>query len=187
MHYEEAAAIPMIISGPGIPKGHHSKTPVSLVDIYPTIVQSVGLQLDDVEKKLPGQSLVEIAHHEQFERVVLGEYHAAASITAMYLLRKGRWKYIHYVGYPPELFDLESDPGETRDLGSDPNYASTVAMMEEELRKIINPEVVSAKAFADQKAKIEKNGGVAALIERGDFGYSPAPGQKPIFATTLEA
>jgi choline-sulfatase len=105
----------------------------------------------------------------------------------MYLLRKGRWKYIHYVGYPPELFDLESDPGETRDLGSDPNYASTVAMMEEELRKIINPEVVSAKAFADQKAKIEKNGGVAALIERGDFGYSPAPGQKPIFATTLEA
>ena len=187
VHYEEAAAIPMIISGPGIPKGHHSKTPVSLVDIYPTIVQSVGLQLDDVEKKLPGQSLVDIAHHEQPERAVLGEYHAAASITAMYLLRKGRWKYIHYVGYSPELFDLESDRGETRDLGSDPKYASTVAMMEGELRKIINPEAVSAKAFADQKAKIEKNGGVAALIERGDFGYSPAPGQKPIFATTLEA
>jgi hypothetical protein len=46
---------------------------------------------------------------------------------------------------------------------------------------------VNARAFADQEAKIARNGGVDALIKRGDFGYSPAPGQKPVFATTLEA
>jgi len=44
-----------------------------------------------------------------------------------------------------------------------------------------------AQAFADQKAKIERFGGVEVLIARGDFGYSPAPGEKPVFATTLEA
>ena len=188
VHYEEAAAIPMIVAGPGIPAGKTCKTPVTLVDIYPTIVRSVGIEPDAQDKALPGQSLVEIANAPcDPERVAFGEYHAAASITAMYLVRKGRWKYIHHVGFQPELFDLETDPGETRDLGTDPAHAATVAMMEAELRKIIDPEAVNARAFADQEAKIARNGGVEALIKRGDFGYSPAPGQKPVFATTLEA
>jgi choline-sulfatase len=188
VHYEEAAAIPMIVAGPGIPAGKTCKTPVTLVDIYPTIVRSVGIEPDAQDKALPGQSLVEIANAPcNPERVAFGEYHAAASITAMYLVRKGRWKYIHHVGFQPELFDLETDPGETRDLGTDPAHAATVAMMEAELRKIIDPEAVNARAFADQEAKIARNGGVEALIKRGDFGYSPAPGQKPVFATTLEA
>jgi choline-sulfatase len=188
VHYEEAAAIPMIVAGPGIPAGKTCKTPVTLVDIYPTIVRSVGIEPDAQDKALPGQSLVELANAPcDPERVAFGEYHAAASSTAMYLVRKGRWKYIHHVGFQPELFDLETDPGETRDLGTDPAHAATVAMMEAELRKIIDPEAVNARAFADQEAKIARNGGVEALIKRGDFGYSPAPGQKPVFATTLEA
>jgi choline-sulfatase len=188
VHYEEAAAIPMIVAGPGNPSGKTCKTPVTLVDIYPTIVRSVGIEPDAQDKALPGQSLVELANAPcDPERVAFGEYHAAASITAMYLVRKGRWKYIHHVGFQPELFDLETDPGETRDLGTDPAHAATVAMMEAELRKIIDPEAVNARAFADQEAKIARNGGVEALIKRGDFGYSPAPGQKPVFATTLEA
>ena len=188
VHYEEAAAIPMIVAGPGIPAGKTCSTPVTLVDIYPTIVRSVGIEPDAQDKALPGRSLVEIANAPcDPERVAFGEYHAAASVTAMYLVRKGRWKYIHHVGFQPELFDLETDPGETRDLGTDPAHAATVAMMEAELRKIIDPEAVNARAFADQEAKIARNGGVDALIKRGDFGYSPAPGQKPVFATTLEA
>jgi len=59
--------------------------------------------------------------------------------------------------------------------------------MEAELRRIVDPEAVNARAFADQEAKIAKHGGREALIKRGDFGYSPAPGQKPVFATRLEA
>jgi len=187
VHYEESAAIPMIIAGPGIPVGKVSPTPVTLVDVYPTIVQSVGLSLDAAELALPGQSLVDLAWHDDPERVAFGEYHAAGSITAMYLVRKGRWKYIHHVGYAPELFDLQDDPGETRDLAGDGQHAQTLAMMEAQLRKIVDPKAVNAQAFADQKAKIARFGGVDALIARGDFGYSPAPGEKPVFATTLEA
>ncbi|MGE0314345.1 MAG: sulfatase-like hydrolase/transferase [Lautropia sp.] len=187
VHYEEAAAIPMIVAGPGVPAGKRSPTPVSLIDVYPTIVQSVGIALDDTERALPGTSLVDLACEDDPERVVLGEYHAAGSITAMYLVRKGRWKYIHHVGYAPELFDLEADPGETRDLAADPAHAPTLAMMESALRDRLDPEATNDAAFADQQAKIERAGGVQALLARGDFGYSPAPGQKPVFATTLEA
>jgi choline-sulfatase len=187
VHYEESAAVPMIIAGPGIPVGKASSTPVTLVDVYPTIVQSVGLVLDATEQALPGKSLVDLAWNDQPERVAFGEYHAAGSITAMYLVRKGRWKYIHHVGYAPELFDLQDDPGETRDLAQDDKHAHVLAMMDAELRKIVDPEAVNARAFADQKAKIDHFGGVEALIKRGDFGYSPAPGQRAVFATTLEA
>ncbi len=188
VHYEEAAAIPMIIAGPGVPAGKSSSTPVTLVDVYPTIVKSVGLPLDETERALPGESLVDLAQQQDRpERVAFGEYHAAGSITAMYLVRKGRWKYIHHVGYAPELFDLQADPGETQDLAKADGHADVLAMMEAELRKIVDPEAVNAAAFADQKAKIERCGGVEALIRRGDFGYSPAPGEKPVFATTLEA
>lgn len=187
VHYEEAAAVPMIIAGPGIPVGKVSHTPVTLVDVYPTIVQSVGLALDAVERALPGASLVDLAWHDQPERVAFAEYHAAGSITAMYLVRKGRWKYIHHVGYAPELFDLQVDPGETHDLARGDQHTDALAMMEAELRKIVDPEAVNASAFADQKAKIDHFGGIEALINRGDFGYSPAPGQKAVFATILEA
>ncbi|MBM3627705.1 MAG: sulfatase [Alphaproteobacteria bacterium] len=188
VHYEESAAIPMIVAGPGVPAGKTCATPVSLVDVYPTIVESVGLAPDAKERKLPGRSLVELANAPPDpERVAFGEYHAAGSITAMYMVRKGRWKYIHHVGFRPELFDLEADPGEATDLGESPAHRDVVARMEAELRKIVDPEAVNARAFADQEAKIARHGGVEALIRRGDFGYSPAPGQKPVFATRIEA
>ncbi len=187
IHYEESAAVPMIVAGPGIPAGKTCPTPVTLVDVYPTILQSVGIAPDATEKALPGRSLVDLANSPPVDRVAFGEYHAAGSITAMYMVRKGRWKYIHHVGYRAELFDLESDPGETKDLGESAAHRDTLAMMEAELRKIVDPEAVNARAFADQEAKIAKFGGVDALIKRGDFGYSPAPGQKPVFATRIEA
>jgi choline-sulfatase len=187
VHYEESAAIPLLVAGPGVPKGKTCTTPVTLVDVYPTIIESVGIAPDAAERKLPGRSLVKIANSPPQDRIAFGEYHAAGSITAMYMVRKGRWKYIHHVAYRPELFDLEADPGETTDLGESPAHREILTMMEAELRRIVDPEKVCERAFADQEAKIAKFGGVEAVIARGDFGYSPAPGEKPVFATRIEA
>ncbi len=39
------------------------------------------------------------------------------------MIRYGRWKYVHYVAYAPQLFDLDADPEELNDLGSDPAFA----------------------------------------------------------------
>ena len=40
-----------------------------------------------------------------------------ASDSRAYMLRTERWKYIHYKGYRPQLFDLTEDPDELVDLG----------------------------------------------------------------------
>ena len=112
---------------------------------------------------------------------MLSEYHAVGYVAGAYMLRKGQWKLVYYVGHPPQLFDLGSDPHETRDLGRDPAHAAKRDEMEAELRRIVDPEAANARAFADQDAVIDRHGGREAIIALGDFGYTPAPGQKPEF------
>src|SRR5262249_12217994 len=108
VHYEEAAAIPLMIAGPDIPAGKTVGTPATLVDCYQTLVECAGPPPAPEERDLPGRSLITLARGADEDRVALGEYHAAGSITGMTMVRKGRWKFIHHVGYRPELFDLES-------------------------------------------------------------------------------
>ena len=57
------------------------------------------------------------------------------------------------------------------------------ARLEARLREICDPEEVDRRAKADQAATIAKHGGKDVILARGDFGYSPAPGQKPDFAS----
>ena len=38
------------------------------------------------------------------------------------MIRTEKWKYVHFKGFPPQLFDLEADPDEFADLGRDPGY-----------------------------------------------------------------
>ncbi len=97
------------------------------------------------------------------------------------MIRHGRYKYIHYVGLPPMLFDLESDPHERRDLGRDPAFGQTVAECERLLRTVVDPEAVDRLARADQRAHIEKNGGKDAILKRGHVRYSPPPGAKAAY------
>jgi choline-sulfatase len=180
--YEESAAIPMIVAGQGVARGAVVATPVSLVDCYRTVLEAVGCPLGTGDQSRPSCSLWDIAAGAHPDRHVLSEYHAVASITGSFMIRHGRWKYVHHVGYRPELFDLESDPGETTDLAERPDMASVLAECSAALRRICDPEAVSAAAFADQRRRILSHGGREAILARGDYGYTPAPGEKPAFA-----
>ena len=178
--FEESAGIPMIVAGEGVPAGQVSDVPVTLVDLYQTILQGVGAQPHPDDAGLPGQSLFEIANSAARERVILSEYHAAAAIAATYMIRHGQYKYVHYVGMAPMLFDLAADPNELSDLGQDAAYVSVRTECEARLRTVVNPEAVDRAARADQEAKIASVGGREAIFKRGTFRYSPPPGSKPV-------
>ena len=181
--FEESAGIPMIMRGPDIPKGKKIKTPVSLVDVFPTVIDNLKLTNHIDDRNLPGKSLIEIANNQDdYERIVLSEYHAAASPVGAFMLRKGKFKYVYFAeGYKPQLFDLENDEFEEYDLSKDPKYKNILDTFYEDLLKICDPEEVNKRAKKEQKQKIEKHGGVNKILSRGDFGYSPAPGQTPKF------
>ena len=97
------------------------------------------------------------------------------------MIRKGPFKYVYYVGMPPQLFDLDADPQETRDLAREDGYQGLVADCEALLRRVVDPEAADALAKADQRARIEAFGGREAILKRGSFGYSPAPGTTPVY------
>jgi choline-sulfatase len=180
--YDDSTAVPLIMAGPDVPAGRVVNTPASLVDLAPTFVRALGQQ--QAPSDLPGRSLFDIANEPDDEqRVVFSEYHAVGSITGMFMIRKGRWKLVHYEDYEDQLFDLETDPDEVIDLASDPAHDAIRAELEADLRSICDPAEVTERAFGDQAQRIAQHGGAEAIKARGDFGYTPAPGQRPVFGT----
>jgi len=176
-HYEESVAIPMIMAGPDVPVGHVVLTPVSLVDVFPTVLDCTGTSAVPEDADKPGRSLLSLARGPQEpERVAFSEYHAAGAATGAFMLRKGRYKLVHYVGMRPQLFDLQDDPQELQDLAQDPARQAVLAQLQAELRSICDPEEVDRRAKADQADIVERNGGREAVIRRGTFGATPPPG-----------
>lgn len=173
--YQESAAIPMIVA-PAPNTGATPKvctTNVSLLDLSETII-------DHFDAELPGdrptQSLYAIAKAEDdAERAVFSEYHAIGAVSGAYMLRKGRWKLIEYVGFEPELFDLENDPEELSNLASNAAQSDVLASMQAEMRNICDLEAVNEQAFADQDALIESHGGKAIAATIGAPSSTPPP------------
>jgi choline-sulfatase len=96
------------------------------------------------------------------------------------MLRDGRWKYVRYATYPPQLFDLAADPEELRDLATDPAHAMDLALLEIKLREALraDPEDLDAQVKARQAEILAAHGGREAVLARGDLPYSPPPGVK---------
>lgn len=172
---EPSAGVPLLMSGPGIPKGQVQVRPVSHVDLYPTIVESMGLTLSSEEASLPGRSLLQ---DDPPPQAVFAEYHAAGSRRGGFMLREGPLKLIQYVDAPPQLFDVAEDPHESRDLALDPAWADRLGTLQTRLFERCNPAEVDRRARADQKAKAEHWGGNEAIQREGLLVYTPPPGVK---------
>lgn len=179
--YEEIAGVPMILAGPDVPVGRVISEPTSHVDAFPTILESAGVPFAEVRDTHPGVSLFDMADGAKPRRTVLSEYHGMGSTTGAFAIRHGRYKYVHYVKYQPQLFDLERDPEEMHDLSSDPAHAKVLEECRAALYAICDPEEVDVRAKRRQAELLEMHGGREAVIERGDLGFTPAPGQASDF------
>ena len=171
--YEESSGVPLVMAGPGVDAGRRCASPVSLVDVYPTVVESVCGELDARERALPGDNLIRLAREQPASRVVFSELHDDGSMTGEFMVRQGDWKLVHYVGYPPQLFNLATDPYEQHDLAGCAGSADVQSRLYDALYRIVDPEAVDRTAFADQQARIERLGGVEAILSRPDFNFTP--------------
>ena len=172
--YEDSASIPLIIKGPNFKKNRMCKTPVTLIDLYPTIFDILSLDHVASEANIDGESLRAIANKTYDKnRCVLSEYHGAGSYGGAFMLRMGDYKYIYYVGHQPEVFDIKSDPNEKQNLANDPSFRSLVDMLDNALRSIINPESVDEAARSDQKKMLKDVGGIDFVLNRGNYAGTP--------------
>ena len=179
--YEDSASIPLVMSGPDIPVGKVIDTPITLVDFHPSLLEMTTGQTGNWDKTSDGVSFQKIQNGEEAQRSVISEYHAVASRNAWYLLRKGPYKLIYYLDSPNQLFDVINDPMESIDLAQKPEHTVLLQSMEEELRTYLDPEETDRIAKKSQAEIISSYGGREAVLARGTFINSPAPGESPDF------
>lgn len=146
--YDGSCAVPLIMKSPGAPAGQRVKTPVSLIDLYPTLLDLYGLEK---EENKPGESWLPWVrgNADAPHAPVFAEYHGNFFRNDWYMLLDGRWKYVYYINGRPQLFDLEKDPREMNDLAGDPEYAEMLARFEKALRERVDFEGVSRRSKED--------------------------------------
>jgi arylsulfatase A-like enzyme len=128
--YEHTIGVPLILCGPGLPVGRRFAAQVYLRDLYPTVCDLAGVP---VPPGVTGTS---------FKPVLQGQTETAHPFVVGYfrdrqrMIRTERWKLIHYPHLGRwQLFDLQDDPGETRDLAGDPQRAEIVQELQSMLAR----------------------------------------------------
>lgn len=156
--YEASAHVPFLIMGPGIKANLQVSNPVSLVDIYPTMLDIAGIPL---LQNLSGYSLLPLAaetfqNKHGFKNLhppwILSEFHGCNVNASTYMLRTHQWKYIAYsdgISVPPQLFDLSSDPDELTNIAM--KYPEITYSLDQKLRSIVDYPKVSASVHQYNK------------------------------------
>lgn len=124
--FEGAARVPLMIAAPGLTPGRVT-TPVSTIDLTPTLCDLAGISMEAVMPWTDGESLVPLAKGGERTNPVAMEYAAEGTITPMVALRQGAWKYIHCPADPDMLFDVANDPEEKLNLAGDPRVAEVLS------------------------------------------------------------
>jgi arylsulfatase A-like enzyme len=126
--------VPLIIRAPGLKAGQRIEGFSESIDILPTLLDLAGVanpgHLDGISLRpwLAGAALgaprPEVHWEYDFRDVANGraQRHFDRPLDALNLavIRDERWKYVHFGGLPPLLFDLVEDPGECVDRADDP-------------------------------------------------------------------
>ncbi len=138
LFHEVSVRVPLIIYDPREEadgtRGTVCEELVEAIDLVPTFMEATGAP--DAPHRLEGRSLGPLLRGEtpdDWRDAVLSEIDYAfydarewlgvgVSDARGYMLRDTRWKYVHFTGFPPQLFDLETDPDEFHDLGQDPAH-----------------------------------------------------------------
>ena len=121
--YEESAGVPLIVAGDGVPADAVRDAPASHVDVFPFVFECVGAPVPDDDGH-PGVSLARARRgRDARSRRASASTTRSARSAGAFMLRDGNYKYMHYVAYRPQLFDLARDPEELVDVAGDPAYA----------------------------------------------------------------
>ena len=122
--FEGSSRVPLMIAAPDMTPGLVT-TPVSNIDVCPTLCDLAGVSMEEVAPWTSGQSLVPLGQGGERTEPVAMEYAAEASQAPMVSLRYGKWKFNRCTLDPDQLFDLETDPHELTNLAEVPAHAGT--------------------------------------------------------------
>ncbi len=119
--YQHTIGVPLVISGPGLPKDQRCDAQVYLRDLFPTVCELTGIKTPDT---VEGQSLAPLLQGKakSIYPEVFGYF-----MDVQRMVRTDQWKLIQYPRINKyQLFDLRNDPSELKDLAEDPRHKNLV-------------------------------------------------------------
>jgi choline-sulfatase len=131
--YEDSARVPCVAMGPGFAAGQRVRTPVDLHDVNAALFHATAVARPQGWR---GAALQQISLDDP-DRALFAEYHGHGTRGSGYLIRKGPWKLIWCAEAPHQLFNLDDDPEELRNL-YDAAHDETRAL-EQDLRGVCDP------------------------------------------------
>jgi len=177
LFHDSIVKVPLIVYDPrpGAVHGQVESRLVESIDLVPTILDAYGLPIPD--HIVEGRTLTPLLRGEisaawrdavfsendyafrDFVRVPTGRPAEGCHMT---MVRDYHWKFVHFEGLRPQLFDLRNDPDEFVDLGADPAYAAVRERFQARLfdwlrKRRIHP-TVSHAAMAGWTRKEEEAG-----------------------------
>ena len=122
--WEQTTHVPFIVRGPGINAGSKCTQPVSLIDVYPSLVDLAGLDIPDW---LDGASIKpQLANPSTPRGPAISSYGEGNTS-----IRTENWRYIRYEDGSEELYDHRIDPNEWTNLASRPEHQETAKKLAE--------------------------------------------------------
>ena len=128
--------IPLLIRGPGVPQGATCNQAVSNLDIPPTILRMCGL---DDELGMHGRSLVELMREPgaAWRSGFMAQHYGLHEPIAQRAWYAGDSKLVVQEDGFAELYDLNADPHEMRNLAGDPEHRGTLESLWAGLRDVM--------------------------------------------------
>lgn len=163
--WERSTRVPLIIVPPknarpdGFKPNTRSDRPVSLLDVYPTVVEMLG-----VEKRsdLDGRSLLPLVEKPDAK----WPYAALTAIgRGTFSVRNAKWRYIRYFDGSEELYNLKNDPDEWINRIADPQYAKIASRLSKQIP--VNDGYKHFVRYGDYKAVIPEDGSSMLLYGPG--------------------
>ncbi len=145
--WDRATKVPMMISAPKIKGDKKCAKPVSLIDVYNTLLDLCGLPEND---RLEGQSLTPLLKNpkKKWPRPALTTFG-----QNNHGLRSEHWRYIQYADGSEELYDHKNDPNEWHNLADKPEYAGILEDHRKWLPKVNLPECKGTKGSGWQASE----------------------------------
>lgn len=180
LFHDAASRVPLIVVDPrraaDVTRGTVEHRLVEAIDLLPTFLEAAGVEIP--MHIVEGRSLQPLLHgatEVPWREAVFSEFdYSFRSRTRnslgrglegcrCFMVFDGRWKYIHYDGFGPQLFDLSNDPDELVDLGSDIAHAVVRASMHERLFDWLRHRTLRQTAPAqmvEQWTEVSEKGGI---------------------------
>jgi len=179
--YDTVLRVPLVVCGsPEFRRGERVTAPVQTLDLFPTILNLAGIQDEELRSQVQGHSIFPSDVRAQSERPIISEYLEPEPPVAVLqkrfpdadvskfdrtlrAVRAGRYKYIWASDGRDELYDLEGDPGEER------NILSVEAVKVDELRAALDKWLTSFTHSGLPQEEIELEALTRKRLE--DLGY----------------